>query len=196
MVSAQAPRQIDLTGLVWDVSPPRPAAPGKLQESERRSRWDALGSADGRVAYQAMGELAADPAAAVETAKANLKATPAPTDAKVDRLVAKLDSAVFAEREAASRALGQLGALAVPRARQALPHAGSAEVRRRLEEFLRVHDRADRLTGYRLGERRAVELLEALGTPGARAFLASLAGGGRTTLAQDAAAAARRLAAR
>jgi len=111
----------------------------------------------------------------------------------VDALVAGLDAAGFAEREAAVRSLDDLGELAVPRVKARLPGVSSPEARQRLEGFLKRHDRRDRLTGYRLRERRAVELLEVVGTPSARAALADLAGGGATPLARDAAAAVSRL---
>jgi hypothetical protein len=67
-------------------------------------------------------------------------------------------------------------------------------VRQRLDEFLKRHDRPGRTTGARLREIRAVELLEGIDTPEARAVLADLVRGD-TPLAKDAGAAAKRLAA-
>jgi hypothetical protein len=67
-------------------------------------------------------------------------------------------------------------------------------VRRRLEGFLGQNDRRGRMTGCRLQERRALELLEAVRTPDARGVLEALAGGEDTPLARDAAAAVKRLA--
>ena len=61
--------------------------------------------------------------------------------------------------------------------RNRLPRVTSAEVRQRLEEFLKQHDRPGRLSGYRLREVRAVELLEAIATPEAIAVLVGLAVG-------------------
>jgi hypothetical protein len=118
---------------------------------------------------------------------------PAPSDAEVDRLIARLDAAAPDDRDAAAREIDRLGRLAVPRLRAALPQAKSAEARRRLEQLLRQHDRPDRLTGVRLRERRAVELLESIGTAEARAVLKILAAGGIGPLARDAAAAGKRL---
>lgn len=186
----------DGTGLVWDVGPPKPAAPPAATEVEGLRRWDALLSADGAAAHKAMGELAADPAGAVALVKAQLKPTPTPADAEVDKLIAGLGAEAFADREAAGRDLDRLGALAVPRVKARLAGVESAEVRRRLGEFLTRHDRRDVLTGTRLRERRAVELLEAVGTPAAREVLTDLARPGSTPLARDAAAAAGRLRAR
>jgi RNA polymerase sigma factor (sigma-70 family) len=183
----------DGTGLVWDVGPPKPAAPPAATDADQLKRWEALRSPDGAAAHRAMGELAADPAGAVALLKANLKPTPAPADAEIDKLIAGLGAEAFAERAAAGRDLDRLGVQAVPRVKARLAGVESAEVRRRLGEFLTAHDRRDRLTGSRLGERRAVELLEAVGTADARALLDELARAGSTPLAQDAAAAAARL---
>src|SRR5262249_13286502 len=183
----------DLTGLVWDVSPPKPATRVPWTDAGRRQRWDDLGSSDGQAAYRAMGELAADPAEAVATLKAHLKYTPPPSDYDVDRLVARLDAEAFAAREAAARELDRLGGLAVRRVRETLPRVQSAEVRRRLEGFLGLNDRPGRVTGCRLQERRALELLEAVRTAEARGALEGLAGDGDTPLSRDAAAARKRL---
>ncbi|MBI3411058.1 MAG: WD40 repeat domain-containing protein [Planctomycetes bacterium] len=186
----------DGTGLVWDVAPPRPEALIKLSDTDRRLRWEALGAADAEAAYRALGELAADPVATVAFLKANLKATVAPSSAEIDRLIERLDAADFAERDAASKDLGRLGTQAVSRVRDRLPQAASLEVRRRLEAFLHEHDWRGRLTGSRLRERRAIELLETIATPLALAVLKSAAEPGDTPLARDAAGATKRLQAR
>jgi hypothetical protein len=141
-----------------------------------------------------MGELAADPAGTVALLKAHLKPTPAPTDADLDRLLTRLAASAFADREAAARDLDALGGLAVAKVRAKLPSVTSAEVRQRLDEFLKRHDRPGRTTGARLREIRAVELLEVIGTPEARAVLTEQARGD-TPLAKDASAAGRRFAA-
>lgn len=186
----------DMSGLVWDVAPPSPATPATLSEADRRTRWDTLGSSDGQAAYRAMGELIAGPAGTVAFLRANLKPTLAPTDAAVDRLVERLDAPAFPDRETASRELDNLGRLAMPRVRDRLPLVSAPEVRRRLETFLQEHDRPGRLTGARLRERRAVELLEAIGTSDAVEVLNTTAESANTPLARDAAAAAKRLRAR
>jgi WD40 repeat protein len=185
----------DLTGLVWDVAPPRPLAPVALSEADRRLRWDALTSSNGETVYRAMGELIADPAGTVAFLKANLRSAPAPSDMAVDKLIERLDASTFTEREAAFRELNNLGTPAVPRARERLPRV-ILEVRQRLEKFLQEHDRGGRLTGVRLRERRAVELLEAIRSAVAEDVLKSFAKSGNTPLTRDAAAAAKRLSAR
>jgi RNA polymerase sigma factor (sigma-70 family) len=180
----------DATGLVWDTAPPRPAGELPLSDADRQRRWGVLLSTDAEAAHKAMGELAADPDG-VAFLKAHLKHTPAPADADLDRLVAKLGATAFADRQAAARDLDALGGLAVPRVRARLAGVTSAEVRQRLEEFLKRHDRPERLTGPRLRELRAVELLEVIGTPEARAVLVELSRG-ETPLAKAAARATER----
>ena len=183
----------DLSGLVWDVTPPRPDHPVVLSPVELDRAWADLTSADAPAAHRAMGALVADPAG-VPAVGDRLRPPAAPTDAEVDALIAGLDAAGFADRQAAGAKLDALGERAARRVREKLSAAGSAEVRQRLEEFLERHARADRLTGPRLRERRSVELLEAAGTPAARAVLAKLAAGpAGDPLARDAAAAVARL---
>jgi WD40 repeat protein len=185
----------DLTGLVWDVAPPRPLAPIALSEADRRLRWDALTSPTGETAYREMGGLTGDPAGTVAFLKANLKPALAPSDRAVDTLIERLDASTFADREAAFRELNTLGRAAVPRVRDRLRRV-TLEVRQRLEKFLREHDRGGRLTGVRLRERRAVELLELIGSADAEGVLDGLTESGNTPLAHDAAAARNRLRAR
>src|SRR5205823_6018373 len=103
-----------------------------------------------------------------------LTAAPKPTGAELDKLIARLDATSFAERDAATRELDRLGTLAAPLVRERLDSANTTEVRRRLSEFLKRHDRPYRLTGARLRERRAMELLEIMGTTEAKALLRTL----------------------
>jgi hypothetical protein len=181
----------DGTGLVWDMVPPRPTARGALSNADRQKRWAALLSADAEAAHRAMGELAADPPGSVDFLKAHLKSTPVPSDADLDRLLAGLGATAFADREAASRDLDALGSLAVSKVRDKLGAVKSAEVRQRLDEFLKRHDRPGRTTGARLREIRAVELLEVIGTADAKVLLEQLANGD-SPLARAAAAAAKK----
>jgi RNA polymerase sigma factor (sigma-70 family) len=182
----------DGTGLVWDMSPPRPAGPASLSDADRFKRWATLLTAEAEAAHRAMGELAADAAGTVTFLKTHLKPTSAPTDADLDRLMARLGAAAFADREAASRDLDSLGTLAVPKVRARRPDVSSAEVRQRVDDFLKRHDRPGRTTGARLRELRAVELLESIATPESRAMLDELAKGD-SALARVAAAAVKRL---
>jgi hypothetical protein len=165
----------DTTLLLWDLSRAWAPAPRKAP-SAREALWARLGGPEVGPAWKAMRELAARPDVALSLLKERLRpAAPlAVTEADVPDLVRRLGAAAFAERERAARDLRHLGPRAVPLLRKALAGAPSLEVRRRLEALLRDADRPDpalRRTS------RAVEILEQIGGPRARAVLESLAGG-------------------
>jgi hypothetical protein len=110
----------------------------------------------------------------------------------MDRIFRKLDAEDFTEREGASKELDRLGALAVPRVKARLAEGAPAEMKRRLEAFLAEHGREE-LAADVLRSLRAVEVLEAVGTPAARKVLGELAGGEPTAaLTREAAAALQR----
>jgi WD40 repeat protein len=130
----------DVTGLVWDTAPPKPSGPGGKSDKERQKQWETLLSLNGRLAYRAMGELAADPSGTLAFLKAKLRAMPSVIDAELEK-----------------------------------------------------HEQPAKITGKRLRERRAVELLEIIGTPEARALLKGFAESGDSALARDAVAAVKRM---
>ena len=81
----------------------------------------------------------------------------------------------------------------VPGVRNRLNQTESAEVRRRAGAFLDQFDQAEP-SPARLRELRAVELLEGIGTPAAKQYLAELAqGAAGAPLTREAAAALGRL---
>src|SRR5262249_21772899 len=103
--------------------------------------------------------------------------------------VADLDSASFAVRDKAARALGELGASAEGALRKALENHPTLEVRQRLEQILEKRGKDV------LRQLRAVETLEHIGTAEARQVLEALAKGSPTPrVAQAAEAALQRLA--
>jgi hypothetical protein len=122
------------------------------------------------------------------------KVRPAAVDeAAIQRLVASLDAPRFAERERAAADLAALGESAGPAMRTALAGKPSAEARQRAEALLARL--GGPLTGEALRAARAVEVLERMGTPAARAVLKRLAAGSPGhPLTVDAAAAVGRLA--
>jgi hypothetical protein len=115
-------------------------------------------------------------------------------------LIARLGAPAFADREAAERALRDLGPAAEPAVRAALRETSSAEARQRLEAIARGLSKPP---GTNRGEVRAVEILERIARgqgPGsevgraAKAYLVPLAGGEPTAaLTRDAARAVIRL---
>jgi dipeptidyl aminopeptidase/acylaminoacyl peptidase len=178
----------DRTGLVWDVSLSAVAGSG------RGDGWDGLADGDAQAAYRTMARLAVEPDQAVALLRDRLRPAAQPDDAALDRLVADLDSPTFAVRSRATAEVDRLGGTIVPGVRARLAQVESLELRRRLEQFLDKHDRGVP-PPEALRQLRAVELLEHLSTPAARALLRNLAGGSPAVrLTQDAAAALRRLA--
>jgi WD40 repeat protein len=168
----------DTSILIWDVAKytrARRLPPVALTPADLARCWDALASADGKVAYLAIQELArgGQPAAAflarrVEPAReADL--------AGIARLIEALDSKRFADREQAMKQLEDLGKLAEKSLRQALADSPSLDLRRRVQMLLQKLD--DGLSLRELQMLRAVEALEANGTAGVPATLALLAKG-------------------
>jgi hypothetical protein len=169
----------DMTALVWDLTL---AGAAQAREEPRTAAaaeelWETAAEADAPVAFAALADLGAAPGPAIEVLRRHLKPVPAaPTDADLDRLFADMDSDLFATREQASRELARLGESAVPGVRNRLNKTESAEVRRRAGAFLDQFDQAEP-SPARLRELRAVELLEGMGTPAAKQYLAELAKG-------------------
>jgi WD40 repeat protein len=180
----------DQTGLVWDTSLAAAAEPaGPVQATP----WDDLANADARTAYQAMARLAADPEKAVALLRERLRPLMQPDDAALDRLVADLGDKAFAVRSRATVDLDRLGFAVVPGVLARWEKAESLELRRRLEQFLDKHDRG-MPPPEALRQRRALEVLEQIAAPAARAVLKEVAGGSPAArLTQDAAASLGRL---
>jgi WD40 repeat protein len=151
----------------WDLRPER----GPIG----RSLWEDLAAEDAAVAYRATWALIDDPAGAVALLRSKLRPAVSPKPEEVARLIHQLNAPKFADREAASRALADLGPAAGPALRAALAKGAPAEPRERLQKLL------DRLAGdpepSDLPILRAVQVLELAGTLAARELLAEWAGG-------------------
>src|SRR5262249_33491456 len=106
-------------------------------------------------------------------------------EAAVARLVKQLDDDDFETREKASAELEKRGPKIAPVLRALLDKSKSAEVRRRLETLLDQWAKTP-LTGEELRAMRAVEVLDALGTPEARQVLKALADGADSVLTREA----------
>lgn len=114
-------------------------------------------------------------------------------EGKVERLLAQLDDNRFAVRKKAAAELEALGPVAEQALQAALDGKPGPDLRRRLEELIgRIREqpvRGESLRGW-----RAVEVLEAVDTPEARAVLEKLArGAAAAPLTEEAKAAVRRL---
>jgi WD40 repeat protein len=137
-----------------------------------------LAGADGARAYRAVLRLGAAGPQGAALLKRRLKSGPTPDEARIARFIADLDSNDFATREKATAALEALSQKAGPALRRAAEKAASAEARTRARRLLKRLDRpAAELPSRELIRLRAVEALEANGTPEARAVLAELAAG-------------------
>jgi hypothetical protein len=165
--------------LVWDVTLAGAARRlmGPLTIAATEDLWATATGTDAKAAFVALSGLAAVPDRAVEILHRHVKPLPvAPTEDELERLFGDMDSNVFATREKASRRLAEMGEAAVPGVRKRLEQAASAEVRQRARAFLDQFDQTDMSPG-RLGQLRAVELLEGIGSPAAKRFLLELAKG-------------------
>jgi hypothetical protein len=179
---------LDTTVLGWDVRPPRGAARGTLAEA-----WKALTEADAKAGFQSQGRFLAEPGKAVEWFAERV--TPAsPLDpARLQALLADLGDDDFATRERATATLREHGPLAAAGLREVVASSSSAEARRRAEGLLREMENGV-LPPHELRALRAVEVLEWIATPEARARLVELAKGAPDArLSRDAAAACKRL---
>lgn len=154
-------------------APPRPLTP-----KEADALWQHVRGANAVTAFDAMRSLTQAPQQAIRLIARDVP--PAPKHEASSRQMAQwiddLASDDFATRRNATRSLELLGKAAAASLRAALPRAKHLEARRRVQELL---SRATRrtLSTKQIAHVRAVELLEALGTPAARDHLARLAGG-------------------
>jgi RNA polymerase sigma factor (sigma-70 family) len=165
---------LDTTVLLWDLpAPARPAIP--LSDADLEACWADLAGFDGGRALAALARLADVPGQAVPLLRDRLRPVQPPAADELRRLLADLDDADFARREAASKQLTELGELAEAALRGALRGEPSPEVRRRVEALL---------AGLRLVQTpearrhlRAVRVLEGVSSAEARRLLERLAEG-------------------
>jgi hypothetical protein len=183
----------DGTALVWDLGPVAPRPAQKPNAEAVASWWEELAGADAARAYIAVRRLSAVPYAALSVLRTKLKPAPEVDAKTIRRLLAELDSNVFAVRQKAFEQLDDLGELAAPMVRQTLENNPSLEARRSLEALIK------RPCLVRTAETRrrvrAVEVLERIASPEARRILSDLAGGAaHAPETQEAKAAIERLA--
>jgi WD40 repeat protein len=138
--------------------------------------WAVLAEPDAAQALAAVGHLVAAPQRAIEFLGPRLYPAELTTD-QVRRWIAELDDDEFAVRENASRELAAVGSAAAHELSAALARAESPEVRQRLR---RLRDLATSPTIARPDElqaRRAICVLERIGSEPARRVLSYLAAG-------------------
>jgi hypothetical protein len=155
---------------IWKV--PTPPSSPRVSRTENNTLWADLGSPNAQVGRAAVERFLGDPLSAIALPKARFVPPAAPRD--VAALIDQLDAEGFAEREAASRKLGELGWRASGALRRAAQTAKSLEVRRRAEAILRgiaPLEASRPLSGAALRGVRAIEVLERLGNDESRKLL-------------------------
>lgn len=186
----------DGTALVWDMKYlDRKRDVPAAEPTPAEKLWQELAADDGARAGKAITQLQDKPEAAVALLGGKLVPT-RPVDARVvTKLIEDLDSDEARLRKQAVTALEALDVQVEAALNKAREATRSAEVRRAIGRLL---DRLDAavLDGDRLREVRAVEVLEAVGTPAAQAVLVRLVKGADSRQTREAKEALARLAAK
>jgi RNA polymerase sigma factor (sigma-70 family) len=171
--------QSDSTALIWDLTPARrePLPVKDLSPAELDQLWTDLKSDDAAKAHAAIWALVAAPDTAVPFLKDHLRPAPKVSEERLRRLISRLDSAEFAERDEAMRDLKKLGVEAVPALREALAGKPELEMKRRLEKLLEAPLPQTEMTPESLRQVRAIHVLDQIGSSAARQALESLTRG-------------------
>jgi RNA polymerase sigma factor (sigma-70 family) len=192
--------QRDTTVLVWDLargSRPTGIHLPELSPEDLDRLWTHLAGADAPKAHTALWTLVGVPGRAVPFLRDRLPPAVAEDPRRIGQLIADLDSAQFAVREAAAQELEKLGTEAGPALRQALAQAPPLEVRRRAEGLLATPPSRLVASPETLRRLRAIQVLERIGSGEAMQVLATLARGAAAKRdTQEAQAAVQRLAER
>jgi hypothetical protein len=144
-----------------------------VAKKELESLWTALAEADAIKAYRAIVTLESVPEQSVPLLAKRLR-LPAPDAQRLHRLLARLDSEDFADRERATEELRKLGWLAEPALRAFLEGKPSLEARKRARELLESAGKAE-LSPDALRVVRGMEVLERIGNAAAKRTLRTLA---------------------
>jgi WD40 repeat protein len=162
----------DSSILLWDTSRflPRGRRPLHLSLREQEALWRQLGGLDAAAALQAIWRLEDDPVRTVAFLGKKLQAIAWPAPQEVRGWVADLDGGKFAAREQALRKLKEAGWLVAAPLRRALAGSKSLESHRRITALLQWVDETP--VPPELHQcRRALQILEAIGTAEARGAL-------------------------
>jgi RNA polymerase sigma factor (sigma-70 family) len=185
----------DTTVLVWDLAGlevGRRPRKGQLSPRELANLWTDLAGADAARGYQAVRQLTAGSGQTVAFLKQRLRPVAAPDARRLERLITDLKSDRFGVRQRAVAELEKLGDLAESALRQVRAGNPPLDVRQRLDRLIEQLEpsRSPRL----LRLLRAIEVLEHIGSPEARALLQGLGQGAPgARLTREARLACRRL---
>jgi WD40 repeat protein len=171
----------DTTALIWQAGLRAHAIKPAVQDAtddELAEGLQQMAGANAKTAFQKMIKLAQMPKQSVSLFEDKIAPAKKPDtgDKTVPQWIQDLSSGRFAIRSKASAMLQKIGPSVEPELRAALPKAGDVEAKRRMEELL------ERLAAYEwtaeeVLHARAVEVLDAIGTPAARALLTRWASG-------------------
>lgn len=167
----------DTTILIWDVAVPPRAKPARLTDDEAGRLWADLASPDAATGVAAVWALHDHLDEAVALLRRRLGPLRPPPAAELTKLLAGLDAESFKAREAATRALVDLGDRAGPALKEAAGQNPPEDRRKRLERLLAELEPRNAPRGDDLRTIRALAVLEHIKTPAARKLIAEVAGG-------------------
>jgi RNA polymerase sigma factor (sigma-70 family) len=172
---------------LWDVTGDLGGAPPAWDATAADKVWDELSSKDAAKAFAAIRLLRANGEKAVALLKDRAKLPAAPDANTLKKLFTDLASEDFPTREKATEALAGFGEVVRKAIEAEFARNESPEAKNRLRDLL---TRLDALTPARFRLIRAVEAVEGIDTPEAKALLEAWAGGSAgATLAAEAKAA-------
>jgi WD40 repeat protein len=160
----------DAQAYLWSLRPP-PAGAGKSSLDEL---WMALAD-EPKKAYRAIWQMS-DAKGSAGFLRGKIPPVKPTAGERLQKLITDLDSDKFAVRDAAEKALAELGELAVPAMRKALASDLALEPRRRLLDLVNRFETRT-LTAVELRIQRAVAALEMQATTEAREVLKGLSAG-------------------
>ncbi len=169
----------DQTVLVWDltgISPDGKLTVRDVSTEECLRLWAELGDDDAAKAYRALWAMVASQRQTVPYLAKQLRPVPAVDSDRLTQLIRELDSEQFKVRNQASKDLEELGVLAKPALMAALANGPTLELRKRVDRLL-DNLAAKPLSAKQVHVLRALEVLEQIATPQARAIIANLARG-------------------
>ena len=164
----------------WEIAPVGFAEKAaQLAATDLVKLWTDLADEDASQCHTALWALSAAGKPAVALLKEKLSPQKSVSGDQVKDLLVKLDSEKYAVREAAFRDLKVLGSAVEAELRQAAADAKSSkEVRQRLQKILESWEKRP-ATSDELRQMRALQVLERIATPEARAVLLQVAEGRR-----------------
>jgi hypothetical protein len=170
----------DTTVLLWNTGL-RAFAKGDgadAKDADLDDWYKKMADANPKVALQNMIQLAQHSKQTIKLLEAKIAPAKKPDagEKPVPEWINDLGSGQFAVRSKANTMLQKIGAAVEPDLRAALPRAKDVETKRRIEELLE-HFASYQWTPEELMQARAVEVIDAIETPEARALLTRWSGG-------------------